>query len=107
MFRKILAALSSLALFSGAAFSQVSCDAEKVSALVDTYASNPFSARTWRVLNGLGDPMIEPSQSGPIAGTISKNGRRWLPDFCRRGRRRKKWDMSAALDILCKSCSRA
>ena len=64
MFRKILAALSSLTLFSGAAFSQVSCDAEKVSALVDTYASNPFSARTWRVLNGLGDPMIEPSQSG-------------------------------------------
>lgn len=64
MFRKIVAALSSLTLFSGAAFSQVSCDAGKVSALVDTYASNPFSARTWRVLNGLGDPMIEPSQSG-------------------------------------------
>ena len=32
--------------------------------MVDTYASNPFSARTWRVLNGLGDPMIEPSYSG-------------------------------------------
>jgi len=32
--------------------------------MIDTYASNPFSARTWRVLNGLGDPMIEPSYSG-------------------------------------------
>ena len=36
----------------------------KLSALVDTYANNPFSARTWRVLNGLGDPMIEPSYNG-------------------------------------------
>ena len=64
MYKKFFATLCSLALFSGAAFSQVSCDAEKVSTLVDTYASNPFSARTWRVLNGLGDPMIEPTQNG-------------------------------------------
>ena len=64
MYKRIFAALCSLALFSSAAFSQVSCDAGKVSALIDTYASSPFSARTWRVLNGLGDPMIEPSQSG-------------------------------------------
>ena len=64
MYKKIFAALCSLALFSGAAFSQASCDAEKVSTLVDAYASSPFSARTWRVLNGLGDPMIEPSSVG-------------------------------------------
>ncbi|HUQ34824.1 MAG TPA: hypothetical protein VM144_00445 [Aestuariivirga sp.] len=61
---KAVAALSALLLFSGPAMAQEICDPAKLSAMVDTYASNPFSARTWRVLNGLGDPMIEPSYSG-------------------------------------------
>lgn len=64
MYEKIIAALCGLTLFSGPALSQAACDADKLSALVDTYASSPFSARAWRVLNGLGDPMIEPSYSG-------------------------------------------
>ena len=61
---KVVAALSALLLFSIPATAQETCDPAKLSAMVDTYASNPFSARTWRVLNGLGDPMIEPSYSG-------------------------------------------
>ncbi len=61
---KAVAALSALLLFSSSATAQETCDPAKLSAMIDTYASNPFSARTWRVLNGLGDPMIEPSYSG-------------------------------------------
>jgi hypothetical protein len=61
---KAVAALSALLLFSSSALAQETCDPAKLSAMVDTYASNSFSARTWRVLNGLGDPMIEPSYSG-------------------------------------------
>ena len=61
---KAVAALSALLLFSTSAVAQEACDPAKLPAMVDTYASNPFSARTWRALNGLGDPMIEPSYSG-------------------------------------------
>ena len=61
---KVVAALSALLLFSRSALAQEACDPAKLLAMVDTYASNPFSARTWRVLNGLGDPMIEASYSG-------------------------------------------
>ena len=64
MNKKVIAALSALTMFSSSASAQESCDAGKLAALVDAYASNPFSARTWRILNGLGDPMIEPSSSG-------------------------------------------
>ena len=64
MNRKIIATICGLALFSSSALAQGTCDGGKLSALVDTYASSPFSARTWRALNGLGDPMIEPSYSG-------------------------------------------
>ena len=62
--KKIIAALCGLALCSSSALAQTSCDMGKLQSLVDAYASNPFSARTWRVLNGLGDPMIEASYSG-------------------------------------------
>ena len=64
MHKKIVSALCGLTLFSGSTLSQAACDASKLSAPVDTYATNPFSARTWRVLNGFGDSMIEPSYSG-------------------------------------------
>ncbi len=64
MNKKLVAVLSALTMFSGSALAQETCDAGKLSGLVDTYAGSPFSARTWRVLNGLGDPMIEPSSSG-------------------------------------------
>ncbi|MGE3876546.1 MAG: hypothetical protein AB7F74_26625 [Parvibaculaceae bacterium] len=36
-------------------------DAQKISQSIDLYAREPFSARTYRVLNGLGDPMIDPN----------------------------------------------
>ncbi len=64
MYKKYAVAFGVLAMLASPAFSQAACDAGRLSALVDTYANNPFSARTWRVLNGLGDPMIEPSSSG-------------------------------------------
>lgn len=64
MHKNIIAAFCGLTMLSIPASAQQTCDAGKLSALVDTYASSPFSARTWRVLNGLGDPMIEPSYSG-------------------------------------------
>mgnify|MGYP000476340278 CR=1 FL=1 len=34
-----------------------------LAAAVDRYAQEPFSARTWRVLQGLGDPMLEPGSA--------------------------------------------
>jgi hypothetical protein len=39
-------------------------DPAKVASAIDRYAEAPFSARTWRVLKGLGDPMIEMSYPG-------------------------------------------
>ncbi len=39
-------------------------DPAKVASAIDRYADAPFSARTWRVLKGLGDPMIDPSYEG-------------------------------------------
>ncbi|MGB8315076.1 MAG: hypothetical protein WCE69_11390, partial [Aestuariivirga sp.] len=64
MYRKLIATFSVLALFSSSALAQAACDAGKLSALVDSYANNPFSARTWRVLNGLGDPSADPAFKG-------------------------------------------
>ena len=61
MHKKLVALICGFTLLSAPAMAQVACDAAKLSSLVDIYASAPFSARTWRVLNGLGDPMIEPS----------------------------------------------
>ncbi|MBL8906651.1 MAG: hypothetical protein JNM20_08245, partial [Rhizobiales bacterium] len=39
-------------------------DPAKLAAAIDLYADAPFSARTWRVLKGLGDPMIDVSYPG-------------------------------------------
>ena len=39
-------------------------DPAKVASAIDRYAEAPFSARTWRVLKGLGDPMIDMSYAG-------------------------------------------
>jgi hypothetical protein len=67
MFKKIFTATCGLALLSTSVLAQATCDMGKLSGLIDTYANAPFSARTWRVLNGLGDPMIEAS-SGAYNG---------------------------------------
>ena len=37
---------------------------QKIAQAIDLYAREPFSARTWRVLKGLGDPMIDPDYGG-------------------------------------------
>lgn len=39
-------------------------DPAKLATAIDLYADAPFSARTWRVLKGLGDPMIDVSYPG-------------------------------------------
>jgi hypothetical protein len=61
MFRSLTVATLASTLLLGAslpALSQQACAPEKLVAAIDTYAKAPFSARTWRVLNGLGDPGI-------------------------------------------------
>ena len=39
-------------------------DLTKLATAIDRYADAPFSARTWRMLKGLGDPMIDVSYPG-------------------------------------------
>ena len=63
MLKSIAASLTALALLAGPAFAQTSCDPSQLAAAVDRYAQEPFSARTWRVLQGLGDPMLEPGSA--------------------------------------------
>jgi hypothetical protein len=64
MTRKIVAAVAALLLGTTPLSAQDQCDKSKVAELVDIYSAEPFSARTWRVLKGLGDPMIERSYGG-------------------------------------------
>ncbi|MCA3575426.1 MAG: hypothetical protein IOC86_16025, partial [Aestuariivirga sp.] len=64
MMKSIAASLLSLALLTGPALAQASCDPAKLAEAVDRYAAEPFSALNWRVLQGLGDPMIEPTDAG-------------------------------------------
>ena len=64
MFKKIVAGACGLTMLSTAAFGQGTCDAGKLSKLVDGYATAPFSAVTWRVLNGLGDPANDAAFKG-------------------------------------------
>ena len=63
MFRTIASSVLSLALLAGPVLAQT-CEPAKLAEAVDRYWAEPFSARNWRVLQGLGDPMIEPSQAG-------------------------------------------
>ncbi|MEI7600439.1 MAG: hypothetical protein WCJ41_14110 [Aestuariivirga sp.] len=63
MLKLIAASLTALALLAGPALAQTSCDPAQLAAAVDRYAQEPFSARTWRVLQGLGDPMLEPGSA--------------------------------------------
>jgi hypothetical protein len=64
MIKSFAAGIASLTLLAGPVLAQSSCDPAKLSAAVDRYAANPFSAVNWRVLQGLGDPMIEPMAVG-------------------------------------------
>ena len=63
MMKSFAASLTALALLAGSALAQTACDPAKLADAVDRYAQEPFSARSWRVLKGLGDPMIEPGSA--------------------------------------------
>ena len=64
MMKSIVASLAAIVIVAGPALAQqVSCDPATLAAAVDRYAQEPFSARTWRVLQGLGDPMIDPGSA--------------------------------------------
>lgn len=63
---RIASLIALVALSATPILAQTACpdgtprDAQKISKSVDLYAQTPFSARTYRVLKDLGDPMIEP-----------------------------------------------
>lgn len=64
MMKTFATGLLSLALLAGPVLAQTACEPSKLAAAVDRYAAEPFSALNWRVLQGLGDPMIEPATAG-------------------------------------------
>jgi hypothetical protein len=64
MYKKFVAATCGLTMLSAPVLAQATCDAGKLSKIVDSYASAPFSAATWRVLNGLGDPAQDAAFKG-------------------------------------------
>jgi hypothetical protein len=63
MLKRICAYVLTAAAAVAPAGAQTQCDPAKLSGLVETYAAAPFSVRTYRVLAGLGDPMLEPAAS--------------------------------------------
>ena len=70
MFRRIVSLIALLAFSSTPLLAQTACpdgsarNPGKISEAIDRYAREPFSARTYRMLKGLGDPMIEPNYGG-------------------------------------------
>ena len=70
MSRRIVPLIAFVAFSATPLFAQDACpdgaprDAQKISQAVDLYAREPFSARSYRVLKGLGDPMIDPDYGG-------------------------------------------
>ncbi len=64
MLKRMLAAFSVLVAAVVPAVSQSTCEPGKLVEAIDRYAFEPFSARNWRVLQGYGDPMIDPSYQG-------------------------------------------
>lgn len=70
MFRRLASCFGLFILGVAPVLAQATCpegsarDVAKITAAVDVYAQDPFSALSWRVLKGLGDPMIERSYGG-------------------------------------------
>jgi hypothetical protein len=60
MLRTALAAFFLASATLTVATAQEACAPEKLATAIDAYASEPFGARAWRKINGLGDPGIEP-----------------------------------------------
>ncbi|MFT3672027.1 hypothetical protein [Aestuariivirga sp.] len=76
MFTRRLASLAlalSVASLAAAApsFAQTACAPEKLNASLDQFAREPFSAASWRQLNGLGAPQVDPDSpfNGSYAAT--------------------------------------
>ena len=65
MFKPLFPILTafSVCLGSLSVFAQAICSPEKLNAAIDIYANDPFGARSWRVLQGLGDPGLEASST--------------------------------------------
>ena len=61
MLKRLFASLAAAFLALAPAHAQETCQPEKLAAAIDTYAAAPFSARSWRMLKGLGDPGVAPS----------------------------------------------
>ncbi len=74
MLKRFAAGILALALVNAPAIAQSACEPAKLAAAVDAYAADPFGARSWRVLKGLGDPMIEPTTHD---GDYWANQERW------------------------------
>jgi hypothetical protein len=68
MFRRLVSALAVLCFAASPLAAQQACPPEKLAAAIDIYARDPFGARSWRMLKGLGDPQIEP-EGGYELGT--------------------------------------
>jgi len=64
MLQRFTATLLAFACLSAPVLGAQSCAPEKLSAAIVTYARDPFSPRSWRVLKGLGDPGIEQGYGG-------------------------------------------
>ena len=73
MLKHLAIGLLAVANLCGPVMAQT-CEPAKLAAAVDRYAAEPFSARTWRVLQGLGDPMLESSNAG---GDVWPQQERW------------------------------
>lgn len=64
MIKSFAAGLASLSLLAGPVMAQSTCEPARLATAIDRYAAAPFSAVSWRVLQGLGDPMIEAASVG-------------------------------------------
>lgn len=64
MLKRLATGLLSLAVLSSPVLAQTPCNPADLAAAVDRYAKEPFSALTWRVLQGHGDPMLDQQYPG-------------------------------------------
>jgi hypothetical protein len=64
MLKRLIAGLCALTCLSAPVFSAGTCEPARLSAAIDVYAGEPFGPRSWRVLKGLGDPMVDRDYRG-------------------------------------------
>ena len=64
MLKRLVAGLCALTCLTAPVLSQGTCEPAKLAAAVDRYSQEPFGARSWRVLKGLGDPMVDMDYRG-------------------------------------------